>query len=215
MGVSGAGKSTVARVIADRIGAPFLDADDLHPPASRQKLSAGEPLTDLDRGPWLAAVRDRMADGTGLVIACSALRRAYRDVLRDVDRPVVFVELRADPELLAARLAARRGHFASRRILESQLATLEPLAPDEDGIPCYISLTVEEIADTVLVRLHADLSPPGSVVAPGRAPQHAPLEGLAGFGDTRHQRDSQDGGGSDQHHPGGTGPELADEWRGQ
>ena len=166
MGVSGAGKSTVARAIAERTGALFLDADDLHPPANRRKLGAGEPLTDLDRGPWLDAVRDRMREreregvrtgpDPGVVDACSALRRAYRDVLRDVDRPVFFVELGADPELLAARLAARRGHFASHRILESQLATLESLGPDEDGITCPIALPVEEIADRALAALRKD-----------------------------------------------------------
>lgn len=160
MGVSGAGKSTVARVIADRLGAPFLDADDVHPPANRRKLSAGEPLTDDDRRPWLAAVRagmrerDRtMGSGTGLVVACSALRRAYRDILRQVERPVFFVELGTDPELIAARLAARRGHFASQRILESQLSTVEPLEADETGIVCPITLPVSEIADEVLAAL--------------------------------------------------------------
>ncbi|MEH6819428.1 MAG: gluconokinase [Dietzia psychralcaliphila] len=165
MGVSGAGKSTVARAIAERLDAPFVDADDLHPPANRRKLGAGEPLTDDDRSPWLAAVRDqlrerdRMAPEStsdhGVVIACSALRRAYRDVLRDVDRAVFFVELGADPELLADRLAARRGHFASHRILESQLATLEPLDPDENGIAYSSSLPVEQIVDRVLAALRS------------------------------------------------------------
>lgn len=167
MGVSGAGKSTVGRVIAERAGAPFLDADDLHPPANRRKLSAGDPLTDPDRGPWLLAVRDRMREwdqakghdpespgsDLGLIVACSALRRSYRDVLRDVYRPVFFVELRADPELIAVRLAARRGHFASQRILESQLRTLEPLQVDENGITLPITLQVAEIADGVLAAL--------------------------------------------------------------
>ncbi len=160
MGVSGAGKSTVARVIAERLGAPFLDADDVHPPANRRKLSAGEPLTDDDRAPWLAAVRDGMRErdrstgsGPGLVVACSALRRAYRDTLRQVERPVFFVELGTDPELIAARLAARRGHFASRRILESQLSTVEPLEADENGLVCPITLPASEIADEVLAAL--------------------------------------------------------------
>lgn len=163
MGVSGAGKSSVAHAIAGRLDAPFLDADDLHTPANRRKLGAGEPLTDHDRGPWLDAVRNHMrqrdraggesGSDPGVVIACSALRRAYRDVLRDVDRPVFFVELGADPELLAARLAARRGHFASHRILESQLATLESLGTDETGIVCPITLPIEEIADRVLTAI--------------------------------------------------------------
>lgn len=172
MGVSGAGKSTVARVIADRTGAELVDADDLHPPRNIRKLAAGEPLTDDDRWPWLEAVRDRMRDhdrscapgapalggvaqgpDRGLVVACSALRRAYRDELRDVRRPVFFVELGTDPELIAARLAARRGHFASDRILESQVLTLEPLGADEDGMLCPISRPADEIAGDVLAAL--------------------------------------------------------------
>lgn len=160
MGVSGAGKSTVASLLAERTGATFVDADDLHSPANRRKLAAGEPLTDADRWPWLTAVRDRMSAreesterGPGVVVACSALRRAYRDILRDagrVDRPVFFVELDADPELVATRLAARRGHFASRQILESQLRTLESLGSDEDGIVCPATLPVAEIAHRVV-----------------------------------------------------------------
>lgn len=164
MGVSGAGKSTVASLLAERLGVPFVDADDLHSAANRQKLAAGESLTDEDRWPWLVAVRDRMReweqrDATspgldfGLVVACSALRRAYRDVLRDVGRPVFFVELEADPNLIATRLSARRGHFASRQILESQLRTLEPLEPDENGFRCSIALPATRIVEEVLGRL--------------------------------------------------------------
>lgn len=162
MGVSGAGKSTVARAIADRTGAELVDADDLHPPRNIRKLAAGEPLTDDDRWPWLEAVRDGMRDHDhscapgpvrGLVVACSALRRAYRDVLRDVRRPVFFVELGTDPELIAARLAARRGHFASDRILESQVLTVEPLEADEYGMVCPISRPADEIAEAVLAAL--------------------------------------------------------------
>lgn len=160
MGVSGAGKSTVARLLAERAGARFLDADDLHSAANRRKLAAGDPLTELDRKPWLATVRDRMSArdesgmrGPGVVVACSALRRAYRDVLRDVERPVFFVELGAAPELVATRLAARRGHFASEQILESQLRILEPLEPDESGIVCSITLPAARIVDEVLAAL--------------------------------------------------------------
>lgn len=170
MGVSGAGKSTVARAIAECTATSFLDADDLHPPANRRRLGAGDPLSDRDREPWLLAVRDRMREwdrpgvhdpqspgaDLGLVVACSVLRRTYRDVLRDVYRPVFFVELRADPELIAARLAARRGHFASSGILESQLRTLESLEADEDGITCPITLQVAEIADEVLAALRQE-----------------------------------------------------------
>ena len=102
---------------------------------------------DHSRGP------EAPAPDRGLVVACSALRRAYRDVLREVRRPVFFVELGTDPELIAARLAARRGHFASDRILESQVLTLEPLAADEYGMLCPISQPADEIAEDVLAAL--------------------------------------------------------------
>ncbi len=184
LGVSGAGKSTVARAIAERTGASFLDADDLHPPGNRRKLRAGDALTDADRGPWLTAVRDRMREwdasrpqdrrptgpDVGLVIACSALRRAYRDVLREVHRPVFFAELRPDVELIAARLSARRGHFASERILESQLRTLEPLGDDENGIACSIARSVEEIADEVVAAV-GDCATPPEQLDSGRDPR--------------------------------------------
>ena len=155
MGVSGSGKSTVGAALADALGVPFTDSDGLHPAANVAKMTQGIPLTDADREPWLDAVGARLAEhtGTGLVVACSALRRAYRDVLRDVRRPVFFVELGTDPELIAARLAARRGHFASDRILESQVLTLEPLAADEYGMLCPISQPADEIAEDVLAAL--------------------------------------------------------------
>lgn len=169
MGVSGAGKSTIARLLAERTGAPFLDADDLHSAANRRMLAAGDPLTDADRRPWLAAVRDRMgardrSRGHGVVVACSALRRSYRDALRDVGRPVFFVELDADAELIATRLAARRGHFASGRILESQLRTLEPLETDEYGTVCAIARPATEIVNEVLAALRSTLLPSRDVV---------------------------------------------------
>ena len=177
MGVSGAGKSTVARVIAERLGAPILDADDLHPPANRRKLSAGVPLTDDDRRPWLAAVRDQMRErdsseprAPGLVFACSALRRDYHDVLRDVARPVFFVELGADREIIAARLAARRGHFASQQILASQIHTLEPLDDGENGIVCPVSLSATAIADEVVSAV-GDCAPPHEQLDSGRDPK--------------------------------------------
>ncbi|WP_426594031.1 gluconokinase [Cellulomonas sp. McL0617] len=135
MGVSGTGKSTVGRLVAEQLGRPFVEGDELHPAANIDKMRAGIPLTDDDRGPWLRAVRDAMDDAGGpTVVACSALRRSYRDILRTADGRVRFALLVATPEELARRLAARPGHFMPPSLLASQLATLEPLAPDEDGI---------------------------------------------------------------------------------
>jgi len=135
-GPSGSGKSTVGRVLAERLGATFVDADDLHPAQNVAKMAAGDPLSDHDREPWLRRVADRIADEPdGIVVACSALRRAYRELLRmRAGRPLVFVQLRLAREALAGRLQAREGHFMPVALLDSQLATLEPLEPDEPGI---------------------------------------------------------------------------------
>lgn len=134
MGVSAVGKSTVARGIAEALGIPFVDADDLHPPANIAKMAAGEPLTDADRRPWLTLVGQTLAHAEeGLVIACSALRRVYRDRVRDAASDAFFVFLDGDPALLRARADARTNHFMPAALLDSQLATLEPLEPDEPG----------------------------------------------------------------------------------
>lgn len=135
MGVSAAGKSTVGTALAFTLGVPFVDADDLHSDANRAKMAAGIPLTDDDRWPWLDAVGARLRDerDSGLVVACSALRRAYRDRIREAAPGVVFVHLTGTPELLAARAGARTDHFMPPALLESQLATLEPLEDDETG----------------------------------------------------------------------------------
>ncbi|OXR40771.1 Gluconokinase [Nocardia cerradoensis] len=137
MGVSGTGKSTVGRLLADRLGIPFADADDLHSPANIAKMSAGIALTDEDRAPWLAAVgrwlHDRMGEETGGVIACSALKRSYRDTLRTAAPGVFFVHLTADREELLARVTGRRGHYMPVALVDSQLQTLEPLDAAERG----------------------------------------------------------------------------------
>ncbi|MBD7919067.1 gluconokinase [Cellulomonas sp. Sa3CUA2] len=138
MGVSGTGKSTVGQAVADRLGRPFLEGDALHPEANVAKMSAGTPLDDDDRGPWLRAVRDAMSahavEGTSTVVACSALRRPYRDVLRGAQGRVRFLLLDVPPEDLRERVVHRSGHWMPPSLLESQLATLEPLAADEDGV---------------------------------------------------------------------------------
>ena len=134
MGVAGCGKSTVGALLAAEIGARFLDADALHPQANVAKMAAGQALDDTDRAPWLAAVAASFEPGESIVIACSALKRAYRDLIRAGAPDVVFVHLHGDPELLAARIGARPGHFMPPALLASQLATLEPLGADEAGV---------------------------------------------------------------------------------
>jgi gluconokinase len=133
MGVTGAGKTTVGRRLARTLGWRFHDADDFHPPENKAKMHAGVPLTDEDRWPWLQALRavieQALADGAGAVVTCSALKRAYRDVLSGGLQGVRYVHLTGDPAVLAARLAGRRGHFMNPALLESQIATLE--TPEE------------------------------------------------------------------------------------
>lgn len=136
-GVAGAGKSTVGRLLAERLGVPFADGDDFHPPADIAKMSAGKPLDDADRLPWLEFIGRWLHEadtvGTGAVVACSALRRRYRDILAAACPDAAFLLLTAPRELLAARLGGRTDHFMPSSLLDSQLAALEPLEPDERG----------------------------------------------------------------------------------
>ncbi|GLY47734.1 gluconokinase [Lentzea sp. NBRC 102530] len=132
MGPSGAGKSAVGGALAALLGLPFVDADALHPERNRAKMAAGTPLEDADRWPWLDVVGERLARGR-VVIACSALKRRYRDHLRGFAPGTVFVELRVDRAVLADRMA-RREHFMPVSLLDSQLAALEPLGGDEAGV---------------------------------------------------------------------------------
>ncbi|MDT0167201.1 gluconokinase [Actinotalea sp. AC32] len=135
MGVSGCGKSTVGAMLAGRLGVPFVDADALHPPANIARMAAGTPLTDEDRAPWLRAVGEALAaPPDGAVVACSALRRTYRDLLREAAPDAVVVHLDGTRERLAERLTARLDHFMPAALLDSQLATLEPLEDDEAGV---------------------------------------------------------------------------------
>ena len=136
MGVSGSGKTTVGTALAAELGVPFVDADDLHPAENVARMAAGVPLTDDDRWPWLALVGERLAgaDATGLVVACSALKRSYRDAIRQKAPEVRFVFLDAGRALLESRVRDRPGHFMPASLLDSQLAALEPLAPDEPGV---------------------------------------------------------------------------------
>lgn len=154
MGVSGSGKSTVGWLLARRLGVAFVDADGLHPASNVAKMSVGEPLTDADRLPWLSAVAAELAAAPGgAVVACSALRRRYRDVLRDGAPGVAFVHLDGSREVLAARLAARLDHFMPASLLDSQLATLEPLGPDEAGVVLDVGGTPDRLAEAAARRV--------------------------------------------------------------
>ena len=134
MGVSGSGKSSVGVALAERLGVPFLEGDSLHPAANVAKMAAGLPLDDADRAPWLAAIATWMKDRTDGVVACSALKRAYRDRLREAAPGMRIVALLPPPDVLAERLGHRRGHFMPGSLLASQLATLEVPGDDEDAI---------------------------------------------------------------------------------
>ena len=138
LGVSGSGKSTVGAKLAPPLGATFLEGDAYHSSGNIAKMRAGRPLEDTDRWPWLEKIGHAMAghmqQGRSVVAACSALRRSYRDALtRAARRPLIFIHLTIDPAILEARMKARRQHFMPVSLLESQLATLEPLAADEPG----------------------------------------------------------------------------------
>lgn len=148
MGVSAVGKTTVASELAGLLGVPFVDADDLHPTTNVEKMRSGTPLADADRWPWLDRVGQTLADGQaegGIVVACSALRRAYRDRLRAACPGTVFVHLEANREVLARRAAARAGHFMPPALLDSQLATLEPLEADEIGVAIGVEASLADI----------------------------------------------------------------------
>lgn len=151
MGVSGSGKSTVGAALARRLQVPFMDADTLHPAANIAKMTAGEPLTDDDRYPWLQTVGGWLADHRGGgVMSCSALKRQYRDQLRAHCPRVQFLHLRGSPELIGDRLAGRPGHFMPAALLRSQFDALEPLGPDEAGVTADAGQTVDAIVDAFL-----------------------------------------------------------------
>lgn len=159
MGVSGSGKTSVARGVARALGGEMLDADDLHPEANVAKMADGVPLTDDDRWPWLERVAEQMrasgAGGTPVVVACSALRRAYRGVLRTGADEVLFVLLDVPREDLRARVTRREGHFMPASLLASQLATLEPFSDDEDGLVVDASGPPGAVTAAVLAALAA------------------------------------------------------------
>ncbi|WP_328482034.1 gluconokinase [Streptomyces sp. NBC_00377] len=151
MGVSGSGKSTVGRLLAQRLAVPFLEADDVHPAANRAKMAAGRPLDDQDRGPWLLSIADRIReatdDGRGGVMACSALKREYRDLFRSAGAGTWFLYLALDRDTAARRVAGRVDHFMPARLVDSQYAALEPLRPNEPGLTVDAAADPQTIAD--------------------------------------------------------------------
>jgi gluconokinase len=151
MGVSGSGKSVVGAALAHRLGVPFADADDFHPQANIAKMTAGHPLDDDDRYPWLEAIGDWLAEhGQGGVMSCSALKRKYRDQLRRHCPAVEFLHLSGSPEVIAARQATRPGHFMPAALMASQFATLEPLQPDERGVTIDVDQPIDAIVASYL-----------------------------------------------------------------
>ena len=152
MGVSGSGKTTVGAALADALGLRFVDGDALHPAANVAKMAAGIPLDDADRAPWLDAVGAVLADGP-VVVACSALKRAYRDRLRAAAPGLQLVFLDGDRALLASRMTARPGHFMPASLLDSQLATLERPEPDEHALTADIARPAEEIVTGLAGRM--------------------------------------------------------------
>ena len=155
MGVAGSGKTTVGAALAQRLRVPFADGDDFHPRANVTKMAAGTPLTDADRVPWLRALADWLAehDTTGGVLSCSALRREYRDVLRSDAARTVFVHLDGSPEVVARRVEGRPGHFMPASLVESQFATLEPLAADEPGLILDLDRPVDALVEAAATAL--------------------------------------------------------------
>ena len=152
MGVSGSGKSTVGAALAQRLRVPFADADDFHPPANIEKMTAGTPLNDDDRYPWLEAIGEWLAARCrdGGVMSCSALKRKYRDQLRRHCPDVTFLHLAGSPEMIGRRQASRPGHFMPATLLASQFETLEPLAADERGVSIDVDQDIDSIIDTYL-----------------------------------------------------------------
>ncbi|WP_041652529.1 gluconokinase, GntK/IdnK-type [Pseudarthrobacter phenanthrenivorans] len=182
MGVSGCGKTTIGDLVARELGVPFLDGDSLHPVENVAKMAAGTPLTDEDRWPWLATVGGELAnagDG-GMVLACSALRRSYRDAIRKQAPDTIFLHLHGSREVLTARTEGRTGHFMPPALLDSQLATLEPLEGDEAGVVVDIAAPVQQVVRDALTGITAvgrsRTATPDSAGAPGTRPRQFDVE---------------------------------------
>jgi gluconokinase len=157
MGVAGSGKTTIGALLAGRLDWPYAEADNFHPQSNVDKMAAGHPLTDADRGPWLEAI-GRWIDERGAadqpgIVSCSGLKRAYRDMLRDGRPEVRMVFLQGSRDLIMRRMVARHGHFMKADMLDSQFADLEEPGPDEDVLVVSVEHTPEEIVDQIIAEL--------------------------------------------------------------
>jgi gluconokinase len=154
MGVSGAGKTTIGHLLADRLGWEFRDADDLHSLANKTKMAAGSALTDADRAPWLASIRDlvakSLAKNTDIVLACSALKQAYRERITVDPQRVKIVYLRGNRELIRSRIADRKAHFMNKNLLDSQFEALEE---PRDGVVVEVDAPPESIVESIRKQL--------------------------------------------------------------
>jgi gluconokinase len=163
-GVSGSGKSTVGALLAERLAVPFLDADSLHPEVNVAKMASGTALTDADREPWLVRIGEELGRyrDTGLVVACSALRRSYRDTIRSAAPSALFIALTGSRELIAARMLARRDHFMPASLLDSQLAAFEALDPGEAGATLEVAAPADEVAAAAFRAIRPGSMHPGA-----------------------------------------------------
>lgn len=155
MGVSGCGKTSIGTLLAKSLGLDFKDGDDLHPQSNKNKMVAGTPLSDEDRWPWLDLVGLTLLMPGGAVVACSALKRSYRERILQSAPDTVFIHLHGDRDLLMERLGNRKNHFMPSSLLDSQLATLEPLGRDEAGITVNVGGDELEILNSILCQVRA------------------------------------------------------------
>ncbi|MFN6268249.1 MAG: gluconokinase [Alphaproteobacteria bacterium] len=166
LGVSGSGKSTIGALLAEALGWPFADADGFHPAANVAKMAAGQPLTDEDRWPWLDAIAAHIGASRQaaqpVVVACSALRRVYRERLRAGHKDVIFLHLAGEAGLIGERQAARQGHFMPPSLMASQFATLEDPAAEADAVTVSVVASPQQVVEAAL----GELAAAGAITAP-------------------------------------------------